>query len=166
MNNYSFVQIKPNGSFLTIIDAKNTPRYMCFSNKMDAFHCISYVSKFRADHGSFPIIDLSRPGEKFEIKAKSLGTKRTPSSIAKYFKVTSYDENDIDEEENDGEEEENDDDNRKREEQLLRDFKHLESQHDYATIKNRIISGTSWDWLIEINPNEVIEPTNNEGGFW
>ena len=63
-------------------------------------------------------------------------------------------------------EEENDDDNRKREEQLLRDFKHLESQHDYATIKNRIISGTSWDWLIEINPNEVIEPTNNEGGFW
>lgn len=96
MNNYSFVQIKPNGSFLTIIDAKNTPRYMCFSNKMDAFHCISYVSKFRADHGSFPIIDLSRPGEKFEIKAKSLGTKRTPSSIAKYFKVTSYDENDID----------------------------------------------------------------------
>ena len=62
--------------------------------------------------------------------------------------------------------EENDDANRKREEQLLRDFKHLESQHDYATIKNRIISGTSWDWLIEINPNEVIEPTNNEGGFW
>ena len=62
--------------------------------------------------------------------------------------------------------EENGDDNRKREEQLLRDFKHLESQHDYPTIKNRIISGTSWDWLIEINPNEVIEPTNNEGGFW
>lgn len=87
--NYTFVQIKPSGSYLTIVDASNNPRYLCFQKPFDALSCIGYISKFRSRHGFFPLIDLSRPDEKFEIRAKENRplSKREPSQISKFFKI-------------------------------------------------------------------------------
>jgi len=38
-----------------------------------------------------------------------------------------------------------------RKEQLLRDFQHCEEIKDYGTINNRIIKGTKWGWLKDLN---------------
>ena len=36
-------------------------------------------------------------------------------------------------------------------ERLIQDFKHCESIKDYTTIKNRIINGTKFGWLRQVN---------------
>ena len=97
--NYTFVQIKPNGSFLTLIDGQNKPRYLCFEDPFDAVTCIGYISKFRSKHGFFPTIDLSKPGKKYEMISNNRRPKseRKPEQIMKYFKITSYDNEQLDE---------------------------------------------------------------------
>ena len=41
-----------------------------------------------------------------------------------------------------------------RAEQLLKDFLHCEKIGDWRTIKNRIINGTMWGWLKEVESKE------------
>jgi len=92
--NYSFIQIKPRNSFLTMLDTTQTPRYICFSNKMDAYQCISYISKFRSRNGYFPIIDLSKSEAYLEMKTEF--KKRKPHEISKYLSIETFTEKEID----------------------------------------------------------------------
>lgn len=92
--NYSFIQIKPRESFLTMIDANKTPRYMCFSNKLDALHCITYVSKFRSKNGYFPFMDLSQEKELIEIKEDF--KKRKPQEISKFLSIETLSDSEVD----------------------------------------------------------------------
>ena len=41
-----------------------------------------------------------------------------------------------------------------RAEQILKDFLHCEKKGDWRTIKNRIINGTMWGWLKEVESKE------------
>lgn len=41
-----------------------------------------------------------------------------------------------------------------RAEQILKDFLHCEKRGDWRTIKNRIINGTMWGWLKEVESKE------------
>ena len=41
-----------------------------------------------------------------------------------------------------------------RAEQILKDFLHCEKRGDWGTIKNRIINGTMWGWLKEVESKE------------
>ena len=59
--------------------------------------------------------------------------------------------------------------NEQREEQILRDFKYLESNGDWLVIKNRITNGLWEGWLRCVGDMERIEATNeekNETKFW
>lgn len=59
--------------------------------------------------------------------------------------------------------------NEQREEQIVRDFKYLESKRDWLTIKNRITNGLWTGWLKHIGDMERIETSNeenNENKFW
>jgi len=56
--------------------------------------------------------------------------------------------------------------NEQREEQILRDFKYLESKGEWLTIKNRILNGTHHGWLIEIGEDAIIEAPKNDKTFW
>jgi hypothetical protein len=56
--------------------------------------------------------------------------------------------------------------NEQREEQILRDFKYLESISDWGLIKLRITNGLWEGWLKHIGEMERIEPTTNDKGFW
>lgn len=93
--NYNFIQIKPKGHLLSIIDASNKHRYICFNNKLDALHCVTYVSKFRSDHGYFPVIDFSKPQEKQAIKSKYT-KKIDPSEISKFMEIITLNSHDLD----------------------------------------------------------------------
>ena len=90
--NYNFIKIKPRGNYLTMIDPSNNPRYMCFSNKLDALHCITYISKFRSNHGYFPQIDLSKETNRHEIKSLITKKQRDVSTISKFMMIETMDQ--------------------------------------------------------------------------
>ena len=56
--------------------------------------------------------------------------------------------------------------NEQREEQILRDFKYLESKKEWLTIKNRILNGTTIGWMVCVGEMERIEAPKNETKFW
>ena len=56
--------------------------------------------------------------------------------------------------------------NEQREEQILIDFKYLESKKEWLTIKNRILNGTTLGWMVCVGDIERIELPKNEKGFW
>ena len=87
---FNFIQIKPTGKYLTIIDKANMPRYMCFNKKMDALHCVTYISKFRSENGFFPQLDLTRNQTELHEELRNnlkIKKERTPESISKLLYI-------------------------------------------------------------------------------
>ena len=56
--------------------------------------------------------------------------------------------------------------NEQREEQILRDFKYLESKSDWGLIKLRIANGLWEGWLNHIGQIERIDAPKNDKTFW
>jgi len=56
--------------------------------------------------------------------------------------------------------------NEQREEQIIRDFKYLESISDWGLIKLRITNGLWEGWLKHIGEMEQIEAPKNDKTFW
>ena len=94
--NYNFIKMRPRCNYLTLIDPTNNPRYMCFSNKLDALHCINYISRFSSDHGYFPNIDLSKNSRQ-KIESNVLLKKRAPSEISDMLSIETLNQDDLDE---------------------------------------------------------------------
>jgi hypothetical protein len=44
--------------------------------------------------------------------------------------------------------------NEERSQQIYDDFKYCESQSDWVTIKNRIIGGVKWGWMVEVDETD------------
>lgn len=102
MSNFSFIRLKgfamkKTPSFLTAIDSSKVPRYVCFTNKMNALHCITYISTFRSEYGYYPVMDFSKEDKRHAIKMKNNSTKVKPSSVTKFFKIETFDEEQLDE---------------------------------------------------------------------
>jgi len=53
--------------------------------------------------------------------------------------------------------------NEQREEQIVIDFKYLESKGDWLTIKNRITNGLLWGWMVCKGDSDS---HNNNREFW
>lgn len=103
MSNFSFIKLNPgfgmtnrNPTLLTVIDSSKVPRYICFTNKLNALHCITYISKFRSEYGYYPVLDFSKEDKRHEIKLKPDSTKVKTSRVAKFFKIETYDEEELD----------------------------------------------------------------------
>lgn len=102
MSNFSFIKVNPGfgmvkntrSSLLTVIDSSKVPRYVCFTNKLNALYCITYISKFRSEYGYYPVMDFSKEGHEIKLKADS--TRVTPSRVAKFFKIETYDGEELD----------------------------------------------------------------------
>lgn len=94
---YNFVHIKPQNTYLTVIDSSNKSRYLSFRKKLDAYHCITYLSKFKLKHGSFPLIDFSKTDDMNYAKEIIVPTdEKSSESIIKLLSVIEYDYEDID----------------------------------------------------------------------
>lgn len=105
MSNFRFIRINPGfgmvdkksrSSLLTVIDSSKVPRYVCFTNNRNALHCITYIAKFRSEYGYYPIMDFSKEDKRVEIKLKLDSTRVKPSRVAKFFKIETYDEEQLD----------------------------------------------------------------------
>lgn len=97
MTSFNFITVRPKGSLLTVIDSSNVPRYVCFTDKMNAMNCISYISNFRAEYGYYPVMDLSKKDKRVKIEAKLTSPKLKPTTIRRFFKIVTYDETYLDE---------------------------------------------------------------------
>lgn len=103
MSNFSFIRMNvgfgmknPKGSLLTVIDSSKNPRYVCFTDQLNALNCITYISTFRSNYGYFPVIDFSKEDMRHEIKMKNDIKRYTPSKIARFFKIETYSEDELD----------------------------------------------------------------------
>ncbi len=104
MSNFRFIRVNPgfgitdktHSSLLTVIDSSKVPRYVCFTNKLNALHCITYISKFRSEYGYYPVLDFSKEDKRHEIKMKLDSTKVMASRVSKFFQIETYDENQLD----------------------------------------------------------------------
>lgn len=94
--NYSFIKIIPRGNYLTLIDPKSNPRYMCFANKEDAINCITYISTFRSEYGYFPHIDLTKNKQRQKINSIVSFKKRTPKVISNMLSIETVNQTHLD----------------------------------------------------------------------
>jgi hypothetical protein len=91
---FHFVKFKPSGAVLTMTDRSHQVRYMCFSTRDTAVHCVEYISLFRSKNGVFPVLDMSTDVTKLELPEKF--KKRTMGDVARFFHVETVDRDTLD----------------------------------------------------------------------
>lgn len=60
MHMFHAIQFKFTKGFVTMTDPDDKPRMLTFKDKEVAEKYASYVSRFRHEHGEFPVLDLTR----------------------------------------------------------------------------------------------------------
>lgn len=91
---FHFIKFKPTKAVLTMTDRNKRVRYMCFSARETAVHCVEYISLFRSKNGSFPILDMSEQITKV-IVPKNM-KKRQPGDISRFFEIETKDRDELD----------------------------------------------------------------------
>jgi len=91
---FHFVKFKPSGAVLTMTDRSHRVRYMCFSSRETAVHCVEYISLFRSANGVFPVLDMSTDVTKLELPEKF--KQRTMGDVARFFRVDTVDREELD----------------------------------------------------------------------
>lgn len=91
---FHFVKFKPSGAVLTMTDRSHRVRYMCFSSRDTAVHCVEYISLFRSTNGVFPALDMSTDVTKLELPKNF--KKRTMGDVARFFRVDTVDREELD----------------------------------------------------------------------
>jgi hypothetical protein len=91
---FHFVKFKPTGAVLTMTDRSKHVRYMCFSSRETAVHCVEYISLFRSTNGVFPILDMSADITKLELPKNF--KRRTMGDVAQFFEVDTVDRDELD----------------------------------------------------------------------
>lgn len=91
---FHFVKFKPSGAVLTMTDRSHRVRYMCFSSRETAVHCVEYISLFRSTNGIFPVLDVS--GGFTKLKVPTTFKKRNVCDVARFFAVDTIDRDTLD----------------------------------------------------------------------
>jgi hypothetical protein len=91
---FHFVKFKPTGAVLTMTDRAQRVRYMCFSSRETAVHCVEYISLFRSTNGVFPVLDMSTDITKLSLPMNF--KKRRVGDVARFFDVDTVDREQLD----------------------------------------------------------------------
>lgn len=75
-------------------DRNHQVRYMCFSSRETAVHCVEYISLFRSKKGSFPRLDMS--GELAKVKVPEKFKKRSVGDVSRFFTIETMDRDMLD----------------------------------------------------------------------
>jgi len=92
---FHFVKFKPTGAVLTMTDRAHQVRYMCFSSRETAIHCVEYISLFRSTNGTFPVLNMSEDVTKLNLPKKF--KKRTVGEVSRFFEIDTIDRERLDE---------------------------------------------------------------------
>ena len=87
---FHFVKLTHAGTYLTMVDLKQKPRFVCFADKSIAGKYIDYASEFRSKTRIWPSLDMSRDTRKLEMGAYTHPWGR-PEQIKKYLDLETFD---------------------------------------------------------------------------
>ena len=91
---FHFIKFKPTGAVLTMTDRNHKVRYMCFSSRETAVQCVEYISLFRSEMGTFPVMNLS--GEFTKVRVPKHFKKRSVENVSKFFTIDTKDRDALD----------------------------------------------------------------------
>lgn len=93
---FHFIKLNHNGTYLSLVDPKSKPRFVCFSDKDMTNNCIDYISEFRAKNRIWPSLDMSSANRKLEKEDSAIFPYGSPKMIKRSLEIDSFDLNTID----------------------------------------------------------------------
>lgn len=88
---FHFVKLTHTGTYLTMVDPKEKPRFVCFAEKATADKYVNYASEFRAKTRIWPCLDMSRDTRKLEMATEVSVPYGRPEQIKRYLELESFD---------------------------------------------------------------------------
>jgi|SRR5210317_1297159 hypothetical protein len=85
---FHLVKLNFKGTYLSIVDPKSKPRFVCFAEKETAKNYINYAAEFRAKNRIWPCMDMTSEFRKLEAKNVPYGR---PEQIKRYLDIESFD---------------------------------------------------------------------------
>ena len=86
--NFHLVKLNYKGTYLSLVDPKSKPRFICFSEMENAKKYIDYAAEFRAKNRIWPCLDMTSDRRLLEIKTSPHGR---PEQIKRFLDVESFD---------------------------------------------------------------------------
>lgn len=88
---FHFVKLTHAGTYLTMVDLKQKPRFVCFADKSTGGKYIDYASEFRSKTRIWPCLDMSRDTRKLEMGIEETAPYGRPDQIKKYLDLETFD---------------------------------------------------------------------------
>lgn len=88
---FHFVKLTHARTYLTMVDLKQKPRFVCFADKDIAGKYIDYASEFRSKTRIWPSLDMSRDTRKLEMDTMYTTPWGRPEQIKKYLDLETFD---------------------------------------------------------------------------
>jgi hypothetical protein len=93
---FHFVKLIHEGTYLSLVDPKEKPRFICFAERSKADKCVDYMADFRYRNRIWPSFDMSYDRRKLKMGEKVLFPYGTPRIIKRSLAIESFDFNTID----------------------------------------------------------------------
>ena len=88
---FHFVKLTHTGTYLTMVDPKEKPRFVCFAEKGTADKFGNYASEFRAKTRIWPSLDMSRDTRKLEMAPEVSVPYGRPEQIKRFLELETFD---------------------------------------------------------------------------
>ena len=80
-------------SLATITDPARKPRALCFKDRVNASKYVDYLSTYRSKFGEWPVVDLSEPLTKINVKSKF--KPRTVEYVRKFVTISTCQQHEL-----------------------------------------------------------------------
>jgi len=86
--NFHLVKLNYKGTYLSIVDPKSKPRFVCFTEKGLAKKYINYAAEFRAKNRIWPCLDMTNEFRKLETRVVD---KPRTEQVKRFLDIESFD---------------------------------------------------------------------------
>lgn len=93
---FHFVKLNHNGTYLTLVDPNQTPRFVCFAERPVAEKCVDYMADFRYRNRIWPSFDMSTNRRKLKVGERVTFPYGRPRIIKRALMIESLDFETID----------------------------------------------------------------------
>lgn len=93
---FHFIKLNYNGTYLSLVDPKSKPRFVCFAENDMAIKYLDYSAEFRARNRIWPCLDMSSNIKKLELIEKVKFPYGSPRIIKRSLDIETFDFNTLD----------------------------------------------------------------------
>ena len=88
---FHFVKLTHTRTYLSMVDPKQKPRFVCFSEREVGKEYINYAADSRARNRIWPCLDMSSERRKLEVGTKVSIPYGRPEQIKRFLEIESFD---------------------------------------------------------------------------